>query len=141
MNQEPPAPQTENGRTSGPVSPGRVIRVLSSYEELQAHRRALLARLRASLFEMRAQREQVRRHRGGDGAAHAPVDDSGWRWQRFGFTRREVDVAILLAQGCSNATVARRLHISPHTARHHTQHVLDKLGVHSRAEAGARLRQ
>ena len=33
-----------------------------------------------------------------------------------------------------------RLGISPHTARHHTQRVLDKLGVHSRAAAGARLR-
>jgi DNA-binding CsgD family transcriptional regulator len=115
--------------------------VLTSYQELHAHRRTLLAQLRASMFELRSQREQSRRQRGGDGAGHVPADDASWRWQRFGFTRREIDVAVLLAQGCSNATVARRLDISPHTARHHTQHVLDKLGVHSRAEAGARLRQ
>ena len=115
--------------------------MLTSYEELRAYRHALLARLRASVFEMRAQRERFRRQRGADGPDQGLSDDAPWRWQRFGFTPREIDVAILLAQGCSNATVARRLDISPHTARHHTQHVLDKLGVHSRAEAGARLRQ
>jgi DNA-binding CsgD family transcriptional regulator len=32
------------------------------------------------------------------------------------------------------------LGISAHTARHHTQRVLAKLKVHSRAEAGAKLR-
>jgi len=52
-----------------------------------------------------------------------------------------VEVAILLAEGCSNSTVARRLGISPHTARHHTQRVLGKLGVHSRSAAGALLRR
>jgi DNA-binding CsgD family transcriptional regulator len=59
---------------------------------------------------------------------------------RFGLTGRELEVAHLLAEGRSNAAIARTLSISPHTARHHTQRVLGKLGVHSRAEAGARLR-
>jgi DNA-binding CsgD family transcriptional regulator len=58
----------------------------------------------------------------------------------YGMTPREIEVALLLAEGCSNRTIAHRLGISPHTARHHTQRVLVKLGVHSRAEAGARLR-
>lgn len=47
----------------------------------------------------------------------------------------------MLAEGCSNVTVAERLGISPHTARHHTQRVLAKLGVHSRSAAGAVLRE
>ncbi|HET7469590.1 MAG TPA: LuxR C-terminal-related transcriptional regulator [Gemmatimonadales bacterium] len=58
-----------------------------------------------------------------------------------GMTPREVEVALLLATGLSNNALARQLGISPHTARHHTQRVLGKLGVHSRAEAGARLRR
>jgi DNA-binding CsgD family transcriptional regulator len=59
----------------------------------------------------------------------------------YGMTPREVEVALLLSQGLSNSALARQLGISPHTARHHTQRVLGKLGVHSRAEAGARLRR
>ncbi len=60
---------------------------------------------------------------------------------RFGLTAREVDVALLLADGCSNAEVSRILDISSHTARHHTGHVLAKLAVHTRAQAGALLRR
>jgi DNA-binding NarL/FixJ family response regulator len=59
---------------------------------------------------------------------------------RFGLTRREVQVAKLLALGRSNQAIARELKISSHTARHHTQRILSKLEVHSRAEAGAKLR-
>jgi DNA-binding NarL/FixJ family response regulator len=60
--------------------------------------------------------------------------------RRFGLTRREVQVAHLLAQGRSNQTIARELNISAHTARHHTQRVLSKLEVHSRGEAGEKIR-
>ncbi|MBA3659139.1 MAG: helix-turn-helix transcriptional regulator [Gemmatimonadales bacterium] len=58
-----------------------------------------------------------------------------------GLTAREFQVARLLAEGLPNSEMAARLGISSHTARHHTQHVLRKLGVHSRAAAGARLRE
>jgi len=36
--------------------------------------------------------------------------------------------------------MARLLDVSIHTARRHVEHVLMKLGVHSRAAVGARLR-
>jgi DNA-binding CsgD family transcriptional regulator len=49
-------------------------------------------------------------------------------------------VAAMLAQGRSNSAIAAALRISTHTARHHTQRVLAKLGVHSRAQAGAKVR-
>jgi DNA-binding CsgD family transcriptional regulator len=52
---------------------------------------------------------------------------------RFGMTRREADVALLLAVGKRNAAIASELHISIHTARHHTESVLSKLNVHTRA--------
>jgi DNA-binding CsgD family transcriptional regulator len=49
--------------------------------------------------------------------------------ERFGLTAREIDVALLLAERRSNAEIARRLGISPHTARRHTEQVLLKIGA------------
>jgi DNA-binding NarL/FixJ family response regulator len=60
--------------------------------------------------------------------------------RHFGLTRREAQVATLLSQGRSNQAIARELNISEHTARHHTQRILAKLEVHSRGEAGAKIR-
>jgi DNA-binding CsgD family transcriptional regulator len=51
---------------------------------------------------------------------------------RFHLTPREAEVALLLACGASNHQIAEELRVSPHTARHHAQHVLEKLGVHTR---------
>lgn len=51
----------------------------------------------------------------------------------FGLTPRETEVALLLAEGRSNTAIAEALFISPHTARHHVQKVLRKLGASSRA--------
>lgn len=58
----------------------------------------------------------------------------------FALTPAESRVALLLAEGRSNAEVAQALAISPFTARRHTERVLDKLGVRTRASVGARLR-
>jgi len=54
-----------------------------------------------------------------------------------GLTSKELEVLLLLAQGCSNAQLARRLHRSPKTVDHHVCALLEKLGVHSRSEAVA----
>jgi DNA-binding CsgD family transcriptional regulator len=59
---------------------------------------------------------------------------------RLGLTKQEARVARLLAAGRSNAEVADALFISPHTARHHTERVMQKLSVRSRHEVGAALR-
>ncbi|WP_412061748.1 response regulator transcription factor [Rubrivirga sp. IMCC45206] len=61
--------------------------------------------------------------------------------ERHGLTRREAEVALLLAEGLSNAALAERLFISPHTARHHTERVLDKLGLTSRKALALHLLQ
>jgi DNA-binding CsgD family transcriptional regulator len=50
-------------------------------------------------------------------------------------TDREVEVLRLLAQGCANKEIARRLWISTKTAGHHVQHIYAKIGVSSRAAA------
>jgi len=52
-----------------------------------------------------------------------------------GLTARETQVLALLAQGCSNAQLARRMHRSIKTIDHHVSAILEKLGVRSRAEA------
>ncbi|HEX6965176.1 MAG TPA: helix-turn-helix transcriptional regulator [Gemmatimonadaceae bacterium] len=65
--------------------------------------------------------------------------DAEPRNRRKRLTTREMEVVRLLARGLSNAEVARRLEISTHTARRHTERVLFKLGVHSRAQVAARM--
>jgi DNA-binding CsgD family transcriptional regulator len=52
---------------------------------------------------------------------------------KYGLTPAEVRVALLLAQGKSNAEIAAALSVSPHTSKRHTEHVLLKLNAPSRA--------
>jgi DNA-binding CsgD family transcriptional regulator len=52
-------------------------------------------------------------------------------------TPREVDVLMLLAEGASNKTIARRLGISVHTAKFHVGRLLDKLDASGRTDAVA----
>jgi DNA-binding CsgD family transcriptional regulator/tetratricopeptide (TPR) repeat protein len=56
----------------------------------------------------------------------------------LGLTARQREVLELLAGGLTNAEIAERLVVSPRTAEHHVEAVLDKLGVGSRREAGRR---
>lgn len=58
---------------------------------------------------------------------------------RFHLSRRELEVAELLARGARNDAIATTLQLSPHTVRRHTERVLAKLGVASRAEVAALL--
>lgn len=58
---------------------------------------------------------------------------------RFGLTSRESEVAALLAERRSNSEIAFALGISPHTASHHTEQVLAKLGLKSRAGVSQRI--
>lgn len=55
-------------------------------------------------------------------------------------TCREQEIAGLLGKGLSNKDIAVRLHIEVATVKNHVHHVLEKLQVHSRAEALTRLR-
>ncbi len=52
-------------------------------------------------------------------------------------SRREREVAILVARGLSNRQVAAELSISPATVERHVANVLGKLGFHSRAQVAA----
>jgi non-specific serine/threonine protein kinase len=52
-------------------------------------------------------------------------------------TRRERDVAALVARGQSNGQIAASLVISVRTVETHVQHIMDKLGCSSRAQIAA----
>ncbi len=53
-------------------------------------------------------------------------------------TPRELEVLHLISRGMRNPEIARALFISPSTTKVHVRHVLEKLGVRTRAEAVAR---
>jgi ATP/maltotriose-dependent transcriptional regulator MalT len=55
-----------------------------------------------------------------------------------GLTTKEIEVLVLLAEGGSNAQLARQLHRSTKTVDHHVSAILGKLGARSRTEAVAR---
>lgn len=61
--------------------------------------------------------------------------------RRYGLTRREAEVAGLLAEGLPDRAIADGLSIAHATARRHTERVLRKLGVRSRAAVASRLCQ
>lgn len=52
-------------------------------------------------------------------------------------TRRESEVAALVAAGLTNRQIGERLHLSERTAQNHVQHVLDKLGFNTRSAIAA----
>jgi DNA-binding NarL/FixJ family response regulator len=59
------------------------------------------------------------------GAHHGPL------------TRREQEVAALVARGMSNSQIAAALVISARTVETHVQHIMDKLAVNTRAQIAA----
>ncbi|MGB6603415.1 MAG: AAA family ATPase [Steroidobacteraceae bacterium] len=59
----------------------------------------------------------------------------------FGLTRREAEILALLSQGLRSSLIARRLFLAPKTVEHHVSAILAKLGVQSRAEAVALMRE
>jgi DNA-binding NarL/FixJ family response regulator len=52
-------------------------------------------------------------------------------------TRRESEVAGLVARGLSNRQIGAALHISERTAENHVQHILTKLGLQNRTQVAA----
>jgi DNA-binding CsgD family transcriptional regulator/tetratricopeptide (TPR) repeat protein len=65
---------------------------------------------------------------GGPGLAGGPRSPGG------PLTRREGEIAALIARGLTNRQIAAALHISERTAENHVQHILTKLGLHTRTQ-------
>ncbi|WP_245765010.1 ATP-binding protein [Nonomuraea jiangxiensis] len=85
-----------------------------------------------------------------EGMAYALREDARGRgghdrgqWARL--TRRETEIAALVARGLTNKEIAASLVIAQRTAEGHIEHILSKLGFHSRAQiavwVGARGRE
>jgi DNA-binding NarL/FixJ family response regulator len=55
--------------------------------------------------------------------------------QLYGLTPRETEILRLVAEGCRNQEIARRLFISHETVRWHLRAIYSKLGVHDRPSA------
>jgi DNA-binding NarL/FixJ family response regulator len=113
----------------------RLAAVMETAGELQQNQSELMRMMRQTLAEIRALRQRMLSpvH---DGANTAPTVGTRLA-KKFHLTPRELEVAMLLSSGAPNTAIARALNISEHTARHHTRHVLVKLGLHSRAKAAA----
>jgi DNA-binding response OmpR family regulator len=87
----------------------------------------------------------LRRARPAAGAA-APAGavrllDDGELRARHGLTERQVTVARLLAEGCTNAEMAERLGLSFFTVRNHAEQVMGKLGVSNRSAVAPLLQE
>ncbi|WP_228769993.1 ATP-binding protein [Actinokineospora alba] len=52
-------------------------------------------------------------------------------------TKRETEIADLIAEGLTNKDIAAKLFISQRTAETHVDHILTKLGFHNRAQVAA----
>ncbi|WP_214409097.1 LuxR C-terminal-related transcriptional regulator [Sphaerisporangium fuscum] len=69
--------------------------------------------------------------------APAPAGEAGPRGRLGPLTRRESEIAQLVARGMSNKDIAATLVISQRTAEGHIEHILDKLGFNSRTQIAA----
>jgi ATP/maltotriose-dependent transcriptional regulator MalT len=102
---------------------------------------AMLGRDRAAAGEARAARDTflalgaARDAERAAATARAPSSVAGAPAQAGELTRREVEVLRLVAQGLSDAEIAGRLIVSPHTIHRHVANVRTKLALPSRAAA------
>lgn len=91
------------------------------------------ARMRLADVERREVPE--RRGQEGPGTAHVePVAVNGASPLRM--SRRELQIADLVAEGLTNRAIADRLVLSPETVATHVKHILAKLGFKSRSQVG-----
>jgi DNA-binding CsgD family transcriptional regulator len=78
--------------------------------------------------------------------ASAELDASGLHVSRreagpvIDLTARELQIALLLADGQTTRQAAAALFLSPKTVEYHLRHVYTKLGIASREELAARMR-
>lgn len=124
------------------VRTGSGARIMPFLAPLVAQARAsAIAALGTSRFEAefeagtRSSRDAaVRLALGGPGPAAVAASDSAGAGL---LTKREAEVARLVAEGLSNKEVGARLFISEHTVDSHVRNILNKLGCNSRAQIAA----
>ena len=67
------------------------------------------------------------------------AEEVGERWESL--TEREREVLTLVVEGLSNAAIAEALSVTERTVEYHVTNILGKLGVESRLEAAAWVRE
>lgn len=115
------APQMHRLSARLPVQPGRTRRIIldrDSGADFSERDRLVLQLLRPHLYEIFLDAQRRR-----DGVPR--------------LSRRELEVLQLAAQGRSNAAIARELFIAVSTVRKHLEHIFDRTGARTRAEAAA----
>ncbi len=73
----------------------------------------------------------------GNGRSEPPSDTRGSRDRGTRLTRRETEVAALIAEGLANQQIADRLVIARRTAEGHVERILGKLGLSNRTQIAA----
>ncbi|OLC57537.1 MAG: hypothetical protein AUH85_03085 [Chloroflexi bacterium 13_1_40CM_4_68_4] len=69
--------------------------------------------------------------------ARAPVHVIGSAEEPFApLTRKQIEIAELVAEGMTNREIAERLVLSERTIDNHVFHIMNKLNVHRRTEIG-----
>ncbi len=92
----------------------------------------LLARISALLRRARRVAPVGEASAANAGNAVRRLEDDELR-EQYGLTQRQVEVARLMAEGCTNAELASRMGLSFYTARNHAEQVMLKLSVSNRA--------
>lgn len=126
---EPPLPPAPKGTAE--TGAARCLLALGRPDEARAHAQRAAELLRRWAGWRVAQLESVNARLG------IPQEAVGTTVR---LTPREREVALLLASGLTNAELARRLYISPRTAAVHVSSILAKLGLSSRTQVAAYLR-
>jgi DNA-binding CsgD family transcriptional regulator len=71
-------------------------------------------------------------------AVPTPNGAGEWPPVALPLSARELDVLLLIAEGCRDHEIADQLYVSPHTVGNHVRNILGKLGAPTRAAAVAR---
>ena len=73
--------------------------------------------------------------------APGPFEKNAAALAALGVTDREYEVLTLLAAGCANKEIARRLDLSPNTVKTHLARLYEKLEVQRRTQAVQKARE